>query len=79
MKEPQEKVKSLTGIKNAILKHEHGWITLDKKTWVFAGINADGSIFVNYGLSHERVSLHKAMGNIFDFLSFKRSTDLLGG
>ena len=79
MKEPQAKIKSLTGVKNAVLKHRKVWLTMDGKSWVYAEVRPYGLVFVNYGLDAERVTLHKAMGNIFDFLSFKRSTDLLGG
>ena len=77
MKEPQAKIRSLTGVKNSILKHKKVWLTIDQKTWVYAALRSDGSVFVNYGLDDERVKLHEAMGNIFDFLSFKRSADLL--
>lgn len=79
MKESQAKIKSLTGVKNAILKHKKVWLTMDQKSWVYAVLKSDDHVIVNYGLSHETVTLHKAMANIFDFLSFKRSTDLLGG
>lgn len=93
MKEPQAKIRSLTGVKNAVLKHRKVWLTMDGKTWVYAELKSDGCVLINYGLSSEtvkmgddsygvgdeKVMLHKAMGNIFDFLSFKRSTDLLGG
>ena len=79
MKEPQAKIKSLTGVKNAVLKHRKVWLTLDEKSWVYAELKSDGSVIINYGLDEQTTSLHIAMGNIYDFLSFKRSTDLLGG
>ena len=91
MKEPREYINSLVGIKNAILKHKKVWLTLDGKTWVYAELKSDGRVFINYGLSwetiswggdkdavgNEKVLLHKVLTNIFDFLSFKRSTDQL--
>lgn len=79
MKEPQAKVKSLTAVKNAVLKHKKVWLTIDGKSWVYAALKSDGSVFINYGLDEQTTTLHIAMGNILDFLSFKRSTDLLGG
>ena len=79
MNEPQAKIKSLTGVKNAILKHKKVWLSLDEKSWVYAELKPDGSVFINYGLDEQTTRFHIAMANIFDFLSFKRSTDLLGG
>jgi len=77
MKEPQAKIKSLTGIKNAILKHKKVWLTIDDKNWVYAEMRKDGNVSINFGLSELTTSFHAALTDIFDFLSFKRSTDLL--
>ena len=76
MNDNEVKVKSLTGVKNAILKHKKVWLTIDEKTWVYAEWEHP-TVRINYGLTSENASLHVAMTQIYDFLSFKRSTDQL--
>ena len=73
----KEKVKSLTGVKNAILKHGKVWLTIDGKSWVYAEKRKNDKVWINFGLNDETVSFHKALTEIYDFLSFKHSTDLL--
>ena len=78
MKQPQEKIKSLTGVKNAVLKHRKVWLTIDGKNWVYAEIRAGNILWINFGLNDEETTdFHLGLTDIFDFLSFKRSTDLL--
>lgn len=74
----QEKVKSLTGVKNAILKHKKVWLTIDGKNWVYVEMRKSGIVRINYGLdADDSPNLHHAVIQIYDFLSFKHSTDLL--
>lgn len=73
----QEKIKSLTGIKNAILKHKKVWLTIDEKNWVYAEKKNNDKVWINFGLSDETIGFHKALTEIYDFLGFKHSTDLL--
>ena len=78
MKKHTAKIKSLTGIKNAILKHKKVWITIDDKNWVYAELRPNGSIWINYGMNdNEAAEFHAGLTEIYDFLSFKRSTDQL--
>lgn len=78
MKEQTAKIRSLTGIKNAILKHKRVWVTMDEKYWVHAELRPNGIIQINFGLDDlETGDMKYAMTQIFDFLSFKKSTDQL--
>ena len=80
MKQPQAKIKSLAGVKNALLKHKKVWLTMDGKTFVYAEIRPGNCIWINYGMDENHATdFHLGLTDIFDFLSFKRSTDLLGG
>ena len=73
------KYRTLTGIKNAILKHKKVWITPDDKHYIYAVLKKNGDVWINFGLTDETASLHDAMIRIDDFLSFQRSIGLLGG
>lgn len=73
----QVTVKSITGIKNAILNKKKTWITIDGNNWVFVELRKDGKVWVNYGLDEQETTFKIAIKNIYDFLTFKRSTDLL--
>lgn len=77
MKKKQATIKSLTGIKNAILKNKKVWLTIDGNNWVFVELRKDGSIWINYGLDEQETTFPIAIKNIYDFLSFKSSIDLL--
>ena len=78
MKKQIAKIRSLTGIKNAILKHKRVWLTMDEKSWVFVELRDNGTIQVNFGLDDFKTGdLKYAMTQIYDFLSFKRSIDQL--
>ena len=73
MKEPQQKIKSLTGVKNAVLKHKKVWLTMDGKTWVYAEKRAGNILYVNFGLDdHETTDFHLGLTDIFDFLTDDR-------
>lgn len=73
----QVKVKSLTGVKNALLKHKKVWLTLDEKEWIYAEYNGK-TVWINFGMDSETASFHVALNRIYDFLTFKRSIDMLG-
>ena len=77
--DPIYKYRTLTGIKNAILKHKKVWLTPDDKHYVYAVLKDTGQIWINFGLTDETASFHDALIRIDDFLSFQRSIDLLGG
>jgi hypothetical protein len=65
------KIESLTGIKNAILKHKKVWLTRENESHVYAELNKDGTVWVNYGLSNDTRTLHDSIMDIGSFLSFK--------
>lgn len=73
------KFRTLTGIRNAILKHKKVWLTRDDKNYVYVELKKDGQVWIHYGLNTEITKLHQGIINIDYFLSFQRSTDLLGG
>jgi len=78
MKKQEVKVKTIGGIRNAILMHKRVWLTKDGKEWVYAQLKKDGKVFVNYGLSADTRSLHDSIWDIDYFLNFQKSINLLG-
>ena len=71
MEQPTQRVKNVTGIKNAILKHKKVWLTIDGKNWVYVRVLSGAALFINYGLSHERAAFGAGIRNIYDFLEVK--------
>lgn len=65
----QVTVKTLTGIKNAILKHKKVWLTMNGKTWLYVELRKDSSVFINRGLNADTLPFKSAMVNILNFLS----------
>lgn len=69
------RVKSLTDIKNALLKHKQVWLTMDGRTYVYAKYY-HSKVWLNFGLADEVCSFddalfHDAPTRIYDFLSFQ--------
>ncbi len=72
------KVKSITGVKKAILTHKNVWLTIDGNTWLYIELRPPHSIWINYGYEDkEEKDFHAGLTQIYDFLSFKSSTDQL--
>lgn len=81
MDKTRVEIKSLTGVKNALLKYKKVWLTMDGDSYIYAeiqGAKDTKTVWINFGLTSETASFHNALKSIFDFLSFKRSIDLLG-
>lgn len=76
-KPDQATVKSLKDIKSNILNRRKTWITIDGVNFVYVELRNGGSLWVNYGLDEEETTLKVGIKNIYNFLTFKRSTDLL--
>lgn len=78
MEKAEVKVKSITGIKKAILTHTNVWLTIDGQTWVYVELRPPHSIWINYGYDDkEEKDLAAGLTQIYNFLSFKSSTDQL--
>lgn len=74
----QVTVKSLKDIRYNILKKKKTWITVDGNNWVFVELRGSDLLWINYGLDEQETTLKIGIKNIYDFLTFKRSIDILG-
>lgn len=76
-KPAQAIIKNLKDIIFNILKNTKVWLTIDEKEWVYVELRKGGSLWVNYGLDEQETTFDIGVKNVHDFLTFKRSTDLL--